>query len=867
MRKILASFLALALFVVLLLSGIHGDEIIYSLTLFEHGLSAHKITHDGTERSFEIFIPNSYNGIKEHPIVFVLHGGGGNSDSAQKMSNFSELAEKEGFICVFPNGSGRLQDKLLTWNSGNCCSFAYENNIDDVGFIDSIIDFLRERLVIKENMIFACGLSNGGMMSFRLACELSEKIAAVGVVAGALNIDSEPILPVSVIQLHGTADNHVLYEGGIGSEQVGKGDRVDRPVSFAKDFWVNQNGCSETASTEIINEVTIDSYYGGRLGTEYKLYTIDGFGHAWPGGAKNRDRADGTDCSISATEEIWNFFKSHPKKGNPLEEVNNWAYQLQDLWDEKIDALADSQYDMIVVDRNGSIEGEDEDYNDRNDIERIRASKDDRLVICYIDVGEAESYRKYWQDDWEIGNPKWILTADPDGWDENYLVKFWEKEWVDIMLEQFDELVSAGYDGAYLDWLEIYDDPTVINAAKKDGVNPKEELIRFVRTLSSHARKQNPEFIIIAQNASAMGNYRNYRNLFDGIAQEAIWFDGSGDPDDSNVEADTTIDTELAKEYTKNLRVWQFYGFPVFNCEYAEKKASVAFDLGVKHGFKTYCARRPLEEISRTPPSFEQYFRCENLIHINELRPYYTFCPDSSVEKIPLVIVLHGGGGNANSKMKTTDFIDLSKKEGFAVVFANGQLRENNDGTDSRTWAAGDCFGEIFGFGTDIDYINRVIEKTSASLDIDCDRVFVCGHSMGGMMSHRLACELPDKITAIASVAGPLIHSECNPEKKIPILHIHGTADPVVPFTGGSRGNRVCDYPDVMEMISGVAKRNGHFDDPKTKKVSDNVTSLSWGERNKVELVTIDGFGHTWPKESDAGFSATDYIWCFFSDY
>ncbi|MEZ4812900.1 MAG: endo alpha-1,4 polygalactosaminidase [Caldisericia bacterium] len=623
MKKVLISILAFA--VVLLSCGIHGDEIIYSSTLFEHGLSSLKISHGDIERSFEIFIPRTYDGIKKHALVFVLHGGGGNSKSAQKMSDFSELAEKEGFICVFPNGSGMLQDKLLTWNSGNCCGYAYENNIDDVDFIDSTIDFLCEKLLIKKDMIFACGLSNGGMMSFRLACELSEKIAAVGIVAGALNIDSEPILPVSVIQLHGTSDNHVLYEGGIGSEQVGKGDRVDRPVSFARDFWVNQNGCSDVPSTKVINETTIDSYFGGRLGTEYKLYTIEGFGHAWPGGAKNRDTADETDCSISATEEIWNFFKTHPKQSNRLEEVDNWAYQLQDLWDEKIDALAESEYDMVVVDRNGSIKGEDEDYNDGNDVEIIRAEKDDRLVICYIDVGQAESYRKYWQDDWQVGKPGWILTEDPDGWDENFLVKFWQQEWLDIMLEQFDVLVSAGYDGAFLDWLEIYNDPSVIDAAKEDGVDPKEELIKFVRTLTSHARKQNPEFIIIAQNASALGADRNYRNLFDGIAQEAIWFDGSGDPDDSNIEADIPTDPELTKEYIKNLRIWQFFGFPVFNCEYADKKASVAFDLGMKHGFKTYCARRPLEEISRTPPSFEQHFRCENLIHVMSFDHFISF--------------------------------------------------------------------------------------------------------------------------------------------------------------------------------------------------------------------------------------------------
>jgi polyhydroxybutyrate depolymerase len=231
------------------------------------------------------------------------------------MTGFSKKADREGFIAVYPNGSGRLQNHFLTWNAGNCCAWAYENQIDDVGFIRALIGQLKKDYAVDEKRIFVTGISNGGMMSYRLACELSDQIAAIGPVAGAQNIDCRPARPVSVIILHGTADLHVVYNGGAPLRMVDvRNPRVDRPVSAAVAFWVKRNGCADTPVKERKGKVIIERYGDCAAGTAVALYTIQDEGHTWPGGTKWAIWADEPSREISATDVIWEFFRSHPKR-------------------------------------------------------------------------------------------------------------------------------------------------------------------------------------------------------------------------------------------------------------------------------------------------------------------------------------------------------------------------------------------------------------------------------------------------------------------------------------------------------------------------------------------------------------------------
>jgi len=273
------------------------------------------LRHDGRARTYAVHLPPSYDPAKSWPVVLILHGGGGQGTQIAEMTGFSEKADREGFIAVYPNGSGRWQNRFLTWNAGNCCAWAYENRIDDAGFIRALIGQLKKDYTVDEKRVFATGISNGGMMSYRLACELSDQIAAIGPVAGAQNVDCRPARPVSVIILHGTADLYVLYNGGAPLRMVDvRNPRVDRPVSAAVAFWVKRNGCADTPVKERKGKVIIERYGNCNAGTAVTLYTLQYEGHTWPGGTKWAFWADEPSREISATDVIWEFFRGHPKR-------------------------------------------------------------------------------------------------------------------------------------------------------------------------------------------------------------------------------------------------------------------------------------------------------------------------------------------------------------------------------------------------------------------------------------------------------------------------------------------------------------------------------------------------------------------------
>jgi polyhydroxybutyrate depolymerase len=271
------------------------------------------ITHGGERRSYLVHLPPVYNGKKALPLVLVLHGGGGEAEGMARITRFSDMADRKGFIAVYPNGTGILSGQLLTWNAGNCCGLALDLGTDDVGFLRVLLEKLKKDFSIDPKRIYVTGLSNGGMMSYRLACELSGEIAAIAPVAGAMNTECHPAKPVSVIIFHGTEDGHVRYDGGAPLVQADWHPRTDRPVRETASLWAKFNGCDPKAQTSIQGNVSIDRYGGCREGTEVVLYTIRGEGHTWPGGEPWAPWASVPTSEISATDLIWKFFFAHPK--------------------------------------------------------------------------------------------------------------------------------------------------------------------------------------------------------------------------------------------------------------------------------------------------------------------------------------------------------------------------------------------------------------------------------------------------------------------------------------------------------------------------------------------------------------------------
>jgi len=284
----------------------------------EVNFSEHVLQFEGRERAYRLFVPTAYDGKSRVPLVIVLHGGGGNAENAERTTRVAARANTDNFLVVYPNGTGPLPRTLLTWNTWNCCGYALKNDVDDVGFVRAVIEGLEKRFAIDSKRIFATGLSNGAMMAYRLACELSDKIAAVAPVAGTMNTDDcRPREPVSIVAFHGTSDLHVRYEGGPNAKRFpGAEPRVDKSVKHGIDFWARHNSCAMQADVQTKGSVQREDYACRHNGSDVVLYTIQGQGHAWPGGVPGvrNGNVDAPSREISATDTMLEFFWRHPKQ-------------------------------------------------------------------------------------------------------------------------------------------------------------------------------------------------------------------------------------------------------------------------------------------------------------------------------------------------------------------------------------------------------------------------------------------------------------------------------------------------------------------------------------------------------------------------
>lgn len=273
---------------------------------------------DGVERGYLVHVPPHYDPAVAMPVVLAFHGGGANADNMVAFSGLNGKADQAGFIVVYPEGSGRLP-RMLTFNAGNCCGHAAARSIDDVAFTRLVLDDLERIANVDRRRVFATGMSNGAMMCYRLAAELSDRIAAIAPVAGPMGTkDCRPGRAVSVMHFHGDADEFAPFKGGRGR---GPSGTDFYSVQHSIDAWVAANGCQLTPQTTPLPDRANDGttvkeirYDSGRDGAEVVLVVIEGGGHTWPG-REPRLLALGTSTQdISANDMMWEFFQQHPLK-------------------------------------------------------------------------------------------------------------------------------------------------------------------------------------------------------------------------------------------------------------------------------------------------------------------------------------------------------------------------------------------------------------------------------------------------------------------------------------------------------------------------------------------------------------------------
>ena len=267
------------------------------------------ITHDGIQRDYIVYIPELYDGTTTVPLVLNFHGYGSNAAQQMFYGDFRDIADTEGFLLVHPEGTTFIGDQF--WNVGFP---GLSSTIDDVGFTEALIDELATLYAIDLDRVYATGMSNGGFMSFLLACQLSEKIAAVASVTGSMTQDTfddcNAQHPTPVLQIHGTEDDVVLYNE----------NNLSLPIPDVISYWVDHNNCETTPTTTTLPDVDVSDgstiehsvYEDGDNGITTEHMKVIGGGHTWPGSVIN---TAGTNQDIDASMEIWLFFSRYDING------------------------------------------------------------------------------------------------------------------------------------------------------------------------------------------------------------------------------------------------------------------------------------------------------------------------------------------------------------------------------------------------------------------------------------------------------------------------------------------------------------------------------------------------------------------------
>jgi polyhydroxybutyrate depolymerase len=252
------------------------------------------VTVGSVNRMARVHVPASYDPAKRTPLVINAHGRTSNGSQQAWLSHMIQKSDAEGFIVIHPESN----TSPTSWNSGGgCCDPAYSANVDDIGFIRKVLDDAEAKLCVDTSRVFVTGLSNGGYLAHSVACAMADRVAAIGAVAGLLQLQTcGATKPMPVFLVHGTADTLVSYDW----------------VPATVNYWKAKNGCTTQATTYTNGVASCVTHGGCTAGADVVLCTIQGGGHQWPGGEAVPFLGTKSD-DINATNVQWSFFVAHPR--------------------------------------------------------------------------------------------------------------------------------------------------------------------------------------------------------------------------------------------------------------------------------------------------------------------------------------------------------------------------------------------------------------------------------------------------------------------------------------------------------------------------------------------------------------------------
>lgn len=277
---------------------------------------------EGRDRFYKVHLPVGYDKNKPAAVVLNFHGGGGSPDDQEIQSGMDMVSDRHGFIVVYPGGTGEEDDRKLFFNAGNVHGYAAAHNVNDVGFIEYLIEEVGRRFAVDRTRIFATGFSIGAKFCYLLAARLPHLIAAIGPVSGTLALplsEYQPSRCVPIIHFHGTLDSINPYRGGVAGsplmqrlhETTVYNHSVQDMIRHCVDFYeCRKDSCRRTQKGQALCE----AYGPGKENAEVILWTLQGAGHTWPGGTRTLPQFVVGDVNhdICASELIWEFFKAHP---------------------------------------------------------------------------------------------------------------------------------------------------------------------------------------------------------------------------------------------------------------------------------------------------------------------------------------------------------------------------------------------------------------------------------------------------------------------------------------------------------------------------------------------------------------------------
>jgi polyhydroxybutyrate depolymerase len=279
-----------------------------------------EVLSEGAGRTYLVHAPRQYDTVARLPAMVVLHGGGGSATFAQRVHGWPDLSEREGCLVVFPEASledparcAAVRENPRIWNDGSRRSAVARRNVDDIGYLASVLDDLQTNFAVDPDRIFVTGFSNGASMAFRVGIELADRIAAIAPVSGHLClVEPRPARPLSMLYVVGLSDPINPMAGGPVESPWGS-RRQKPPIIDSIHAWVRLIGAS--LQPDLVYDtggVKLVRYGPGETGCEVQLCTIEGQGHEWPGARRTLPRSISgpqTD-KINATQVVWDFFAS-----------------------------------------------------------------------------------------------------------------------------------------------------------------------------------------------------------------------------------------------------------------------------------------------------------------------------------------------------------------------------------------------------------------------------------------------------------------------------------------------------------------------------------------------------------------------------